>query len=210
MRESDVMEPRTPPKFVPTLTEVAPQELAVPAADATGDDGQAQQEAPASADAAPHAALAGAADDSIDLANTPTHSGWAEVPSGALPEAIGAVGEPAAPATAWHIDTEADAPAGAAAHAPGTLATTDAARSDMTASLVASAAETAQALEDAITRRVLRHVQDTLDERLTKAVLLVVAQQTALLQSSLELQIEQTIRDAVSDAVGKVLGKPTE
>ena len=250
------MESRTPPKFVPTLTEVAAQDAApvVERNPALADDPSAKiatnLEATDEAAAAPasfgvdvlrrrrevDSSGDGQAYNTVDIADLPTESGWAQPADGhVLPMGY----EPMRDADAEHhqIDTEQSTATlvtgavGAVGMSVGHQAEGD---SDLsthsldedseiaqdvhtgidsdidtdakTAGLVASAAQAAQALEEAITRRVLKRVQETLDARLATAVLAVVEQQAALMQSSLQLQVDSTIRAAVADAVSQVLG----
>ena len=241
------MESRTPPKFVPTLTEVAAQDAApvVERNPALADEPSAtiatNLEAADEAAAAPasfgvdvlrrrrevDSSGDGQAYNTVDIADLPTQSGWAQPADGhVLPMGY----EPMREADAEHhqIDTEqstailvtgavgAEGDADLSTHTQGeeceiaqdvhTGIDTDIDTDAKTAGLVASAAQAAQALEKAITRRVLKRVQETLDARLATAVLAVVEQQTALMQSSLQLQVDSTIRAAVADAVSQVLG----
>ena len=208
------MEPRIPPKFVPTLTEVAAQDGPAESEEnwAVAHAGQAPvateliaigatAPAPASADVLRRRREAGSGDTAaapadVDIANLRTHSGWAQSVDAPTPLVPASTQTAQVEGAVSVVGVAADA----AQHSPS-----DAAAHAAAASLVASAAQTAQELEDAITRRVLKRVQQTLDARLTSAVLKVVEQQTALLQSSLQLEIDATIREAVADMVAKVL-----
>ena len=125
------MEPRTPPKFVPTLTEVAAQD-AVQASEEKTPLANDQSALAAIEDIASDTAYSASRDmlrrrqeadapeladapSDLDIANLPTQSGWAQVVDESLQSALPAAGEAHALPTLvdYVVDTEAAAPAAA-------------------------------------------------------------------------------------------------
>ncbi len=126
------MEPRTPPKFVPTLTEVAVQDAA-PASEEKLPLVPTQSALAATEDIAeesyyssgidmlrrrregemPELADAAVAPSDLDIANLPTQSGWAQVADDSLLAALPAGGDAHAVPTLddYVVDTEATPPA---------------------------------------------------------------------------------------------------
>lgn len=186
--------PRTPPRFVPTLTEVVQVPDATPHSPAAA--------APLRTTVMhPHAVLPAVVASSA--AGRPASA--APAPAMATPPAAEAVPRVSAPppvAPAVGVRTGAVATAPVAASAP--VAATRAPAANSLPS-VASAARLADGTEEYVVHRVMQRVDVVLEKRLRDAIATVVQEQTRSVLPRLREEIESVVRHAVYEAVADEL-----
>lgn len=193
--------PRTPPRFVPTLTEVVQVPDATPHSPAAAAPSRTTVMPP---HAVPPAVVASSAAGRLASA-APAPAMAAPTAAMATPPAAAAVPRVSAPppvAPAVGVRTGAVATAPVAASAP--VAATRAPAANSLPS-VASAARLADGTEEYVVHRVMQRVDVVLEKRLRDAIATVVQEQTRSVLPRLREEIESVVRHAVYEAVADEL-----
>lgn len=186
--------PRTPPRFVPTLTEVVQVPDAKPM-------GPVPPVPPRTTVMPPHAvppAVVGSAPAGRSSIAAPVPAVAAPVAAATTPR--GSLPPPAAPAVGARVGDSAAIPPAAA----GSVA---AARSPVVNPLpvVGPAARLADGTEEYVVHGVMQRVDVVLEKRLREAIATVVQEQTRSVLPRLREEIESVVRHAVYEAVADEL-----
>jgi len=222
------MEPRTPPKFVPTLTEVAAQEAASEDFSASVPAEEAQSAIKNEAFSAAVLRRRREADaldaetpplSDIDIASLPTHSGWAQ-PVDAADTAADTAADDADPAR-FVVDTAQAEGATAPNHAPAQGPEPEGLQPVAGADAIAIAVATAGALGEGTAPEAATHVEGATGsaagnaamEAATASLVASAAQTAQELEDAITRRVLRRVQDTLDDrltaAVLKVVNQQT-